>query len=173
MRLRSAVPAAASAAAAVTLLAAALPGSALAAARSESRAAPAYPNTRLAIRVKGRPRAGQITTVVVTGSNERMEISEGSGSFLDYKLELFVQDRRVLRRCPISYNGQLNNVINLSDRISQIGRNIDLGTGGAFRAPIKYQSGTTRPVLFCAYTRVITDDAAVAGLRYTFAAPRR
>jgi hypothetical protein len=140
--------------------------------RSESQAAPSYPNTRLAIRVKGRPRAGSIATVVVTGDNERMEISEGSGSFLSYNVDLFVQNPRVLRRCPLSYSAALENVINLGDHISQIGRYMNAGDGGSFRLPVKYQTGNLRRVVFCAYTRVITDDAAVAGLRHTFAAPR-
>lgn len=169
MRLRSRALATAATA---TVLACAGAGPAPAA-RSESRAAPSYPNTRLAIRVKGRPRAGSIATVVVSGSNERLEISEGSGSFLSYHVDLFVQNPRVLRRCPVSYDAALDNVINLSDHISRIGRYMNAGEGGRFRIPVKYQTGDLRRVLFCAYTQVITDDAAVAALRHTFKAPRR
>lgn len=137
------------------------------AARSEQQAAPAYPNTRLAIAVKGRPRAGAIATVVVTGAVERRDPPTS------YSLELFVQDPRVIKRCPVSYGAQLNNVINLTRHISQIGRNLNAGDGGRFRIPVKYETGTTRKVQFCAYVRFITDDAAVAGLRHTFARAAR
>lgn len=171
MRPRSPLSTAAAVAAVAALTAAALSAPALAA-RSTYQAAPAYPNTRLAIAVKGKPRAGAITTVVVSGWNERREISQGSGSFLDYSLELFVQDRRVLPSCPAAYGRELDNVINLGNRISQIARGVNLGEGGRFRVPVKYQSGSTRKVVFCAYTRVIIDDAAVSALRYEFAPPR-
>lgn len=132
------------------------------AARSEQHAAPAYPNTRLAIAVQGRPRAGKVATVVVSGWNEAREPPT------DYSIDLFVQDPRVIKRCPRSYSAELNNVINLGDHVARIGRGLNAGDGGRFRIPIKYQTGSTRRVLFCAYTRFVIDDAAVAALRHTF-----
>jgi hypothetical protein len=162
MRLRLASVAALSATAvALPLAAPAVTG----AARSAYRAAPAYPNTRLAIKVKGRPRAGRIATVVVTGAVERRDPP------ISYGLELFVQDPRVIKKCPAAYGGQLNNVINLTRHISQIGRNLNAGDGGRFRIPVKYETGTTRRVLFCAYLRFVTDDAAVSALFHTYGRP--
>jgi hypothetical protein len=169
MRPRALLAAAATAAAVAFPSAAALPAAAIAAARSQQQAAPDYPNTRLAIAVKGRPRAGAIATVVVSGSVEARDPP------VAYEVDLFVQDPRVIKRCPASYDAQLDNVINLSDHVARIGRGRNAGSGGAFRIPVKYQTGSTRRVLFCAYARFIVDDAAVAGLRHTFAraAPRR
>jgi hypothetical protein len=73
--------------------------------------APAFPASTLAIDLVGRPRAGGIVRLWVSGSNAPNEINPGV--FTPYSLDVFVQNRKVLATCPRAYNDELNNLINL------------------------------------------------------------
>jgi hypothetical protein len=66
--------------------------------------APAYPKSALAIKLAGKPRAGKVAKVVVSGSNAPFEIGgPGSGDFLAYQLDAFAQNGKVLPTCPRSF----------------------------------------------------------------------
>lgn len=113
-------------------------------------------------------RASSIATVSVSGSNAPFD------SPLGYSVDVFVQLRSDLPTCPRAFGDELNNVINLgSSSIQQIARSYDVGEQGLFRFRFTHRAGSSRRVVYCAYTRLITDDAAYAQLRHTSAKPRQ
>ncbi|NHC46818.1 hypothetical protein [Motilibacter aurantiacus] len=133
--------------------------------RSAYVAAPAYPDTRLAITVKGTPTVNSVATVVVSGS-----VTQADPDLpIDYTLSLFVQDPAVVGPCPRSYADELQNVINLGGDIAHIARGLDVGADGRFAKTVRYRTGSLRRIQLCAYVRYITDDAAVSSLRWTLA----
>lgn len=159
---------------AVILAAAVVPvaGAGIAAAASTGASAPDYPGSKLAISVSKTQRAGSLVSVTLSGTNALFDPSRPDTS-TPYTVNVFVQTRAVLASCPRSYEDQLNNVINLGSRnVYEIGNGYNLGRSGAFRFKVKYRSGAARRVVYCAYTRLITDDAAYAQLRQTLAKPR-
>jgi hypothetical protein len=126
--------------------------------------APSYPNSTLAIKAVGAPRAGGVVRIVVTGSNAPFEIGyPGSGDFISYQLDAFAQNGSVLPNCPRSFTEELQNEINLG--ISRIAQGFNEGYYGAFGTPIQFRVGPRiRNVVVCAYSRMIEDDAAVSAL---------
>jgi hypothetical protein len=133
--------------------------------------APAYPNSKLAIDVVGHPRAGKVVKVVVSGSNDPFEIGyPGSGDYLAYQLDAFAQNGKVLPNCPRSYAEELQNSINLG--VARIGQGLSEGYFGGFSLPIRFQtSRKVRNIVVCAYSRMITDDAAVSALGFKLRRP--
>ena len=118
--------------------------------------APSYPNSSLAIRLVGKPRAGNVVRVVVSGSNAPFEE-------IAYQLDAFAQDGRVLPNCPRSFAEELQNEINLG--VSRIAQGLNEGAYGAFAIPLQFRPARRiRNVVVCAYSRMITDDAAVSAL---------
>src|SRR4051812_34035740 len=76
--------------------------------------APAYPNSTLAIKLAGKPKAGKVIKLVIKGSNAPFEIGgTGSGDYLAYQLDAFAQNSKVLPNCPRSFAEELQNEINL------------------------------------------------------------
>lgn len=128
--------------------------------------APAYPNSTLAINLAGKPRAGKIVKVVVSGSNAPFEIGyPGSGDYLSYTLDAFAQNGKVLPNCPRSFSEELQNEINLG--IARIATGLTEGYYGPFSIPLRFQSSRRVPnIVVCAYSRLITDDAAVSALGF-------
>ena len=126
--------------------------------------APSYPNSTLAIKVVGQPRAGGVVRIAVTGSNAPFEIGyPGSGDYLSYQLDAFAQNGNVLPTCPRSFTEELQNEINLG--ISRIAQGFNEGYYGSFGTPIQFRAGPRiRNVVVCAYSRMIEDDAAVSAL---------
>jgi hypothetical protein len=126
--------------------------------------APAYPNSTLAIKAAGKPRAGKIVKVAVSGSNSPFEIgSQGSGEFLAYQLDAFAQNGKVLPNCPRSFGEELQNQVNLG--IARIAQGLTEGYYGSFSIPLRFQtSRRVRNVVVCAYSRMVDDDAAVSAL---------
>lgn len=129
--------------------------------------APSYPNSTLAIRVVGMPRAGKIVKVVVSGSNAPFEAGyPGSGDDISYQLDAFAQNGKVLPNCPRSFAEELQNQVNLG--IARIAQGLNEGYYGAFGIPIQFRtSPRIRNVVVCAYSRLIEDDAAVSALGFT------
>src|SRR5262249_52343070 len=79
---------------------------------STYRPAPAYPQSKLAIDVAGKPRAGKVVRVTVNGSNAPFEIGyPGSGDYLSYQLDVFAQNGKVVPNCPRSFTEELQNEI--------------------------------------------------------------
>jgi hypothetical protein len=128
--------------------------------------APAYPNSTLAIKLAGKPRAGKIVKVKVSGSNAPFEIGgAGSGSFLSYQLDAFAQNGKVLPTCPRSFGAELQNEVNLG--ISRIAIGLNEGFFGPFGIPLRFQTSRQVPnIVVCAYSRMIDDDAAVSALGF-------
>jgi hypothetical protein len=139
--------------------------------RSVFAPAPAYPNSTLAIDLVGHPRAGKVVRVVVSGSNDPFEIGgQGSGEYLAYQLDAFAQNGRVLPNCPRSFAEELQNQVNLG--ISRIAQGLPAGYYGRFSTTLSFQtSRRVRDIVVCAYTRMITDDAAVSALRFRLRRP--
>jgi hypothetical protein len=134
--------------------------------------APAYPNSKLAIDVAGKPRAGKVVRVTVSGSNAPFEIGyPGSGDYLAYQLDVFAQNGKVVPNCPRSFTEELQNEINLG--VARIAQGFPEGYYGPFSTPIRFQTGgQIRNVVVCAYSRLIDDDAAVSALGFKLRAPR-
>jgi hypothetical protein len=128
--------------------------------------APAYPNSSLAIDVAGKPRAGKIVKVVVSGSNAPFEIGfPGSGDYLSYQLDAFAQNGKVLPNCPRSFGEELQNEVNLG--IARIAQGLNEGFYGRFSIPLAFRtSGAVRNIVVCAYSRLVDDDAAVSALGF-------
>lgn len=126
--------------------------------------APAYPQSTLAIKLAGKPRAGKIIKLVISGSNAPFEIGgQGSGSFLAYQLDAFAQNGKVLPNCPRSFAAELQNEVNLG--ITRIAQGLNEGFFGPFSIPIRVQtSRSVRNIVVCAYSRLVDDDAAVSAL---------
>ena len=104
--------------------------------------APAYPNSKLAIDVAGKPRAGKVVKVAVSGSNAPFEIGyPGSGDYLAYQLDVFAQNGKVVPNCPRSFTEELQNEINLG--VARIAQGFPEGYYGPFSTPIRFQ--TRRP----------------------------
>jgi hypothetical protein len=128
--------------------------------------APAYPNSRLAIDVAGKPRAGKVVKVTVSGSNAPF----GSGE-VAYQLDVFAQNGKVIPNCPRSFAEELQNEINLG--VARIAQGFPEGNYGPFATPIRFTTSTrVRNVVVCAYSRFIDDDAAVSALGLKLRPPR-
>src|SRR3954454_4486071 len=133
-------------------------------AATAATSAPQYPGSKLSISVPRTARASSIVTVTFTGTNALFT----EGAPITYSLTAFVQSRSALPTCPASYSEELNNFANLGGRsIIMIATNLNEGTQGPFSYMVKYRSGPTRRIVVCAYSRLITDDAAHAQLRRT------
>lgn len=136
--------------------------------------APSYPNSKLAIDVAGKPRAGRVAKVVVSGSNDPFEYSgfTGNGDYIDYQLDVFAQNGKVLPNCPRSFRAELQNEVNLG--ISRIAQGLNEGPYGPFSIPLAFRTGPRiRKVVVCAYSRMIDDDAAVSALGFKLRARRK
>jgi hypothetical protein len=134
--------------------------------------APSYPNSTLAIKVAGKPRAGKVVKTVITGSNAPFEIGyPGSGDYLAYQLDVFAQNGKVLPNCPRTFGEELQNEINLG--IGRIAQGLTEGYYGPFGIPIRFQtSRSVRNIVVCAYSRLVDDDAAVSALGFKLRPPR-
>jgi hypothetical protein len=125
---------------------------------------PSYPNSTLAIVAEGKPRAGKIVKLTVSGYNAPFEIGfPGSGEYLSYTLDVFAQNGKVLPVCPRYFQDELQNQVNLG--IARIGQGLNEGYHGQFAIPIRFPTTRrVRNIVICAYSRMITDDAAVSAL---------
>lgn len=134
--------------------------------------APAYPSSKLAIDLAGKPCAGKVVKVTVSGSNAPFEIGyPGSGDYLAYQLDVFAQNGKVVPNCPRSFTEELQNEINLG--VARIAHGFPEGYYGPFSTPIRFQtSGQVRNVVVCAYSRLIDDAAAVSALSFKLRQPR-
>jgi hypothetical protein len=135
--------------------------------------APSYPNSSLAIKVLGKPRAGGIVKVVVSGNNAPFLYSgaTGEGDYIDYQLDAFAQNGKVLPNCPRSFMAELQNEVNLG--ISRVAQGLTEGPYGPFDHLIAFRtSPRIRKVVVCAYSRMIDDDAAVSALGFKLRPPR-
>jgi hypothetical protein len=134
--------------------------------------APSYPNSTLAIDVAGKPHAGKIVKLNVSGSNAPFEIGyPGSGDYLSYQLDAFAQNGKVLPNCPRTFGEELQNEVNLG--IARIAQGLNEGFYGPFNVPLAFRTNSRiRRVVVCAYSRLVDDDAAVSALGFKLRAPR-
>lgn len=158
-----------------TLLA---PASLAQAYQSKSVAQPGYESSTLAMTVKGKPRVGKIVTLQVSGSNELFPVPPDPDfpdrQPLDYTLEVYVQDRSVFSNCAETNDGQTDRIINLPDKVKHIGFLLNEGPSGPFKHTIQFRSGSSRRLMFCAYTRYsATDDIIRASLKHDLRKKKR
>src|SRR3954452_21665936 len=132
------------------------------AAESTGGPSPQYPGSRLSISISKAARASSVVTVTFKGTNAQFT----EGAPISYALTAFVQARSALPKCPASYDEELNNFANLGGRsIIRIATNLNEGVQGPFSYKAKSRAGPARRIVVCAYSRLITDDAAYAQLR--------
>jgi hypothetical protein len=148
---------------AVPLVAAAVPAEAKKY-KSTFVAAPSYPESTLAMSVRGNPRARGIATLRVTGSNASRD--DGDGLAFDYTLDVYVMDRSVYRSCAPSLREANNRQANLPGKVEHIGLNMSLPASGPFTETIKYRTERFRKLVYCAYTTYVSDDAAMGQLKH-------
>jgi hypothetical protein len=134
--------------------------------------APSFPNSTLAIKVVGKPQAGKIVRLQISGSNAPFEIGyPGSGEYLSYSLDAFAQNGKVLPECPRAFGEELQNQANLG--INRIAQGLNEGFYGSFNIPIRFQtSRRIRNIVVCAYSRLVTDDAVVSAIGFKLRPPR-
>ena len=139
--------------------------------KSTYRAQPGYPASSLVMSVKGKPRAGKLVTLRVTGSNaafpEPFDPDFPDRRPLDHTLDVFVQDRSVFPTCAPFETEQIDKLINVPNRVKQIGSALNVGMSGPFQRTISYRSWSSRKVMFCAYVRYsATDDIVMSSLKH-------
>jgi hypothetical protein len=139
--------------------------------KSTYKASPAYPESTLAMSVRGKPRAGGIATLRVTGSNASRE--DANGLAFNYTLDVYVMDRTVFRSCAPSLSENATRISNLPAKVEWIGLSLDLPASGPFQQTIRYRTERFRRLLFCAYTTYVVDTAAVGTLKHDLRKARR
>lgn len=145
--------------------------------KSTYRAQPGHPASSLAMSVKGKPRAGKLVTLTVTGSNqpfpEPFDPDFPDRHPLDYTLDVFVQDRSVFPTCAPSETEQIDKLINVPGKVKQIASVLNAGMSGPFKKVISYRSGSPRRIMFCAYIRYsAVDDIVMSSLKHNLAKKR-
>lgn len=142
---------------------------------STSVTQPEYPESRSAMKVVGKPRAGGIVTLRVTGSNA-LPPNPGDWEYsttTPYKLSVYVHDRSVFSSCPTDAIEENNLIIGLPDKVKWIEGAVEVGDQGPFTHTIKYRSGSARKIMFCAYTTYGSDDAAMSALKHDLKKKKR
>jgi hypothetical protein len=131
---------------------------------SSSKASPAYPESTIAMKVKGKPRAKGIATLVVSGANASRD--DGDGLAFDYTLDVYVQDRSVFKGCAATQTEQNRRLATLPGKVEHIGLGESVPASGPFKTTIKYRTEGFRKLVFCAYTTYVVDTAAVGTLKH-------
>ena len=139
--------------------------------RSTSVAAPSYPESRLAMRVVGNPRARSIATLRVTGSNASRD--DGDGLAFSYTLDVYVHDRSVFKTCARSLREANSRQASVPSRTEHIGLGLDVPASGPFSHTIRFETESFRKLIFCAYTTYVVDDAAMSSLKHDLRKARR
>ena len=157
------------------LLAPATPAEAF---KSTYRAQPGYPASTLAMKVRGKPRQRGLVRLNVTGSNRPFPIGFDPDfpgrQPLNYTLDVYIQERSAYSNCAPSKTEQNDRIINLPDKVKQVGSLIDIGQQGAFRRTIVFRAGSARKIMFCAYTRYsAVDDIVMGSLKHNLAKKKR
>ena len=145
--------------------------------KSTYRTQPGHSASSLAMAVKGKPRAGKLVTLRVSGSNqpfpEPFDPDFPDRQPLDYTLDVFVQDRTVFPTCAPSETEQIDKLINVPGKVKQIGSVLNAGMSGPFKQSITYRSGSPRKIMFCAYIRYsAADDIVMSSLKHNLAKKR-
>jgi len=128
---------------------------------------PAYPGSVLHVSVTGPRVAGQVLTIVATGTNA----PDSLGLPIDYGLDVILVDLSKLPGpCQQGYNAELTNVTDNP----QAGRLVTFealneGTAGPFKISLPFTPGGSGQLLVCAYSVFITDDAAYASTQVQIA----
>ena len=138
---------------------------------STSVAAPAYPESSLAMAVKGKPRARGITRLAVSGSNASQD--DGDGLAFDYTLDVYVLDRRAFPTCAPSLREANSRLAQLPGKVEHIGFGLSVPASGPFSETITYRAESFRKVIFCAYTTYVIDDAAMGSLKHDLRKAKR
>jgi hypothetical protein len=123
---------------------------------------PAYPGSVVHVAVSGPLQAGKVLTITATGANTA-QTSLG-GPALDFGLEVIVVDPHILKGpCEVSEEKELTDITNVPDggRLLNFD-DLNEGSSGPFRVSQPYEPAGFGPLLVCAYSKYVTDDAAYA-----------
>jgi hypothetical protein len=147
--------------AAVTALGTALGGAGASPALADGTA-PAYPGSVVHVSVSGPLQAGKVLTITATGANTAQTALGGPA--LDFGLDLIVVDPQILKGpCEVSEQKELTDITNVPDggRLLNFD-DLNEGSSGPFRISQPYEPAGFGPLLVCAYSKYVTDDAAYA-----------
>jgi hypothetical protein len=130
---------------------------------------PAYPGSVLHVAVKGPRVAHRTLTIVATGHNA----PDSLDVHVSYGLDVILVDpNRLHGPCRQSYQAELTDIINNpGDGLLLTYASLNEGVSGSFRIPLRFTPRGHGPMLVCAYSKYITDDAAHASTRAQIAKP--
>jgi hypothetical protein len=123
---------------------------------------PAYPGSIVHVAVSGPLQAGKVLTITATGANTP-QTSLG-GPALDFGLELIVVDPSILKGpCEVSEQKELTDITDVptGGRLLNFD-DLNEGSGGPFTIRQPYEPAGFGPLMVCAYSKYVTDDAAYA-----------
>jgi hypothetical protein len=123
---------------------------------------PAYPGSVLHVSVSGPLQAGKVLTINASGSNVAQTALGGPA--LDFGLEVIVIDPKILKGpCEVSEQKELTDITNVPNggRLLNFD-DLNEGSSGPFKVGQPYEPAGFGPLLVCAYSKYVTDDAAYA-----------
>jgi hypothetical protein len=132
---------------------------------------PAYPGSVLHVSI-GRPRlAGRPITIHATGHNAPDNLDVHLGYGLDVVL---VDPRRLPGPCKRAFEAEVTDITNNpGDGALLTFEDLNEGSFGPFNIPVRFTTRGHGPLLVCAYSRYVTDDAAYASTRVTVYKPSK
>jgi hypothetical protein len=120
---------------------------------------PAYPGSVVHVSVSGPLQAGKVLTITATGTNAA---DNQLGVPISYGLELIVVDPEILKGpCEVSEEKEISDITNVPNGGQLLNfSDLNEGPSGSFKITQPYEPGGFGPLLVCAYSKFVTDDAA-------------
>jgi hypothetical protein len=120
---------------------------------------PAYPGSVVHVSVSGPLQAGKVLTITAAGTNAA---DNQLGVPISYGLELIVVDPEILKGpCEVSEEKEISDITDVPNSGQLLNfSDLNEGPSGAFKITQPYEPGGFGPLLVCAYSKFVTDDAA-------------
>jgi hypothetical protein len=120
---------------------------------------PAYPGSVVHVAVSGPLQAGKALTITATGTNAA---DNQLGAPISYGLELIVVDPEIVKGpCEVSEEKEISDITDVPNGGQLLNfSDLNEGPSGSFKINQPYEPGGFGPLLVCAYSRFVTDDAA-------------
>jgi hypothetical protein len=120
---------------------------------------PAYPGSVVHVSVSGPLQAGKVLTITATGTNAP---DNQLGVPISYGLELIVVDPEILQGpCEVSEEKEISDITDVPNSGQLLNfSDLNEGQSGSFKITQPYEPGGFGPLLVCAYSKFVTDDAA-------------
>jgi hypothetical protein len=120
---------------------------------------PAYPGSVVHVSVSGPLQAGKVLTITATGTNAA---DNQLGVPISYGLELIVVDPSILKGpCEVSEEKEISDITDVPNSGQLLNfSDLNEGQSGSFKITQPYEPGGFGPLLVCAYSKFVTDDAA-------------